>query len=145
MSCFENTAPFVCASAADGTRTTLIAHYTYGKNAAGETLVESVHYTGADDVVVDTSAMKLSAGECPVISPDVEWTKLCDDQGDGTGVEFMCRTITSFDTSGAVIEPVAVSNFELDKITAYVPVGTVGPCPACPPAKALGVLTAWGA
>ena len=144
MSCFENTAPFVCASAADGTRTTLIAHYTYGKNAAGETLVESVHYTGADDVVVDTSAMKLSAGECPVYQPDVEFERLCDIQPDGTFIEFLCRTITSFDTSGVVIDPAQVDYFELDKVTPYTPTGTVGPCPDCAPAIALGVLTAWG-
>lgn len=134
----------VCSTAADGTRKTYFAHYEYGVDAAGASVVAAVRYTDADDVVVDLSASTVVAGACPVYAPDVEFERLCDVQADGTYTELMCRTIVSFDASGAVIEPVQVAYFELDKITPYVPTGTVGPCPDCPPAVAQGVLTTWG-
>ena len=133
----------VCSTAADGTRKTYFAHYEYGVDAAGVNLV-AVRYTDADDVVVDLSAETVVAGACPVYQPDVEFERLCDVQADGTFVEFLCRTITSFDASGAVIDPAQVEYFALDKVTPYVATGTVGPCPECPPATAQGVLTTWG-
>jgi len=135
----------VCATAADGTRTTYTASYEMGVNAAGESILVATRYLDADGTVVDLSAATVTAGACPVFAPDIEFERLCDVQTDGTFVEFLCRTVTSFDAAGAVIDPAQVDYFELDKVTPYVPTGTVGPCPDCPPAVAQGVLTTWGA
>ena len=135
----------VCATNADGVRTTYYAHYEYGVDAAGESILVATRYADADGTVVDLSEFKVTAGACPVYQPDVEFERLCDVQPDGTFIEFLCRTITSFDTSGAVIDPAQVDYFELDKVTTYVPTGEVKECPDCPPAVAQGVLTTWGA
>lgn len=135
----------VCATAADGTRTTHVAHYEYGTDAAGNTILAATRYTDADGTPVDLSAAKVTAGACPIMQPHVDFERLCDVQADGTFVEFLCRTITSFDAAGAPVDPAQVDYFELDKVTTYVPTGTVGPCPDCPPAVAQGVLTTWGA
>lgn len=135
----------VCSTDPAGVRTTYFAHFEYGVDASGESILVATRYADAEGVVVDLSANVVSAGACPVYQPDVEFERLCDVQADGTFIEFLCRTITSFDTSGAVIDPAQVDYFELDKVTPYVPTGTVGPCPDCPPAVAQGVLTAWGA
>lgn len=135
----------VCATDADGVRTTFLAHYEYGVDAAGDSILVATRYTDASGAVQDLSASTVTAGACPVYQPDVEFERLCDVQADGTFVEFLCRTITSFDTSGVVVDPAQVAYFDLDKVTPYVPTGTVGPCPDCPPATAQGVLTTWGA
>lgn len=135
----------VCSTAADGTRTPYFAHYEYGADASGESILVATRYADAEGNVVDLSTETVTAGACPVYQPDVEFSRLCDVQTDGTFVEFLCRTITSFDASGTVIDPAKVDYFELDKVTPYVPTGTVGPCPDCPPAEAQGVLTTWGA
>ena len=135
----------VCATNAEGVRTTFFAHYEYGADAAGNSVLVATRYADAAGVIQDLAEFKVTAGACPVYSPDVEFERLCDVQADGTFTEFLCRTITSFDTSGVVIDPAKVDYFELDKVTVYAPTGTVGPCPDCPPATAQGVLTAWGA
>lgn len=132
----------VCATAADGSRETYFAHYQYAEGAAQ--LEVAVTYTGADNVPVDLSAFTVVPGACPVFQPDVEYERLCDVQANGTFTEFFCRTVVSFDASGLPVDPVQVDYFALDKITPYVPTGTVGPCPDCPPATASGVLTTWG-
>lgn len=134
----------VCATDADGNRQTYFAHYEYGVDALGKSVLAATRYAEADGSPVDLSAFTVSAGECPVYQPDVEFERLCDVQADGTFTEFLCRTIVSFDAAGQVIDPVAVAYFELDKVTEYVPTGTVGPCPDCPPAEVQGVLTSWG-
>lgn len=145
MLCKDFNCAEVCATDADGVRTTLIAHYEYGQDANGVAVLTATRYADAAGVPVDTAAMKVSAGACPIISPDVEWQKLCDVDADDVSTEFMCQVITSFDAAGKAIVPPVTAYYELDKVTPYVPAGTVGPCPDCPPAEALGVLTAWGA
>lgn len=142
--CRDFTTAEVCAADAAGVRTTLIAHYEYGSDAAGNSILVATRYTDTAGVPVDTAAMTLTGGACPVASPDVEWERLCDIEAGGDFTEFMCRTITSFDTTGAPVEPGLVEYFELDKVTPYVPAGDIGPCPECPPAVAAGVLTTWG-
>lgn len=134
----------VCSTDASGVRATFFVHYEYGNDASGSSVLVATRYTDAAGVVVNLSKSKVTAGACPVYQPDVEFERLCDVQADGTFVEFLCRTITSFDTSGVVIDPAQVAYFELDKVTVYVPTGVVGPCPDCPPAVAQGVLTSWG-
>ena len=141
----------VCATAADGTRTTYVAHYEYGLGVRDETtgiaptVLVATRYANADGSPVDLDASTVTAGACPVYQPDIEFERLCDVLPDGNFTEFLCRTITSFDAAGAVIDPAQITYFELDKVTPYTPVGTVGPCPDCPPAVAQGVLTSWGA
>lgn len=135
----------VCSTAADGTRKTYLAHYEYGSDIDGNSIISAVRYTDADGVAVDLSDSLVTASACPVFSPDVEFEKFCDVQTDGTAVEFICRTITSFDASGEVVDPSIVTYLDLDKVTPYSPTGTVGPCSDCLPAAAQGVLTTWGA
>lgn len=135
----------VCATAADGTAQTLIAHYEYGSDDTGATILVSTRYADAAGVPVDTAALTVTAGACPVAQPSVEFEQLCDVAANGTSTQFMCRVITSFDSSGAPVVPAQVDYFELDKVTPYVVAGTVGDCPECLPATAQGVLTTWGA
>lgn len=122
---------------------TLIAHYEYGVNGTGDTILVATRYTNAAGVPVDTAAGTVTAGACAITPPDVEYSKLCDVQADGSVVEFFRRTITSFDSTGEA--SVVVTDFELDKVTEYTVAGTVAACNEdCDPATALGVLTTWG-
>ncbi len=83
MKCKELSTVFVCYN--DGTPyQTLVAHYEYGTNAAGNTILVSTRYTDSAGTPVDTSGGTVTAGACAVASPDVEWEKLCDVQADGT-------------------------------------------------------------
>lgn len=143
--CKENDPIIGCHTDADGNRVNVVIHYEYGSNPAGDSLLSAVRITDVLGVPIATATGEnTTAGACPVAQPDVEWEQLCDVQEDGTVVPFMCQVITSFDSNGAVIVPSVATNYELDKVTPYTPTGTVGACPACPPATAEGLLTAWG-
>lgn len=138
-----NTAPvLVCYTAPDGAKTTLIEHIIYENGAAIGQAYTTVNDT---ETVFDVSAGTITGGACPVIPPDVEWKELCDVQADGSYTPFVCRVITSFDANCEVIDPVVTDYFELDKITAYTPTGTVGECPDCQPTGSLGTITDWSA
>lgn len=140
--CTQMSTAEVCYN--DGTSNqTLIAHYEYGTDADGFTILVATRYTDASGTPVDTAAGTVTAGACALTPPDVEWEKLCDVQADGTIVEFFRRSITSFDSTGT--PTVVVTDWELDKVTEYTPAGTVGVCNEdCDPATALGTLTSWG-
>lgn len=106
-------------------KTTLIEHVIYENGVAiGQA------FTTIDDTetIFDISGGTVSGGACPLLSPDVEWVKLCDLDANGDVVEFRRRSITSFDANGAVIVPVAVADFALDKVTPYVVAGTIVAC-----------------
>lgn len=92
-------------------------------------------------LITDVAPITYASGTCPVSPPDVEWEPLCDLLADGSVVPFIRRSITTFDASGAVIDPVQVSDFALDKITPYVVAGTVGTCPTCPDEAPIGLVT----
>lgn len=141
IKCKELSTALVCFN--NGTANeTLVAHYEYGANATGGTILVSTRYTNAAGIPVDTSTGTVSAGACAVPLPDVEWEKLCDVNA-GVATEFFRRSITTFDSVGTAT--VTVTNWQLDKVTAYTPTGTVGACNQdCDPATALGVLTTWG-
>ena len=125
------------------TNTTLVAHYEYGVDADDATILVATRFTDAAGVPVDTAAGTVTAGACALTPPDVEYSKLCDVQADGTIVEFFRRTITSFDSTGEASTD--VTDFELDKVTEYTVAGDVAACNEdCDPATALGVLTTWG-
>lgn len=126
-----------CFTDDNGVPSSVYANTVYDANGA----VIAMYYTNTSGVVVDTSVGTVSAGACAVAQPDVEWEKLCDVQTDGTIVEFMRRSITRFDASGAVIDPVEVADFETNKITTYTVSGTVGDCDTCPVQAPLGLIT----
>ena len=128
----------------DGTANqTLVAHYEYGVNGEGKTILVATRYTNAAGVPVDTSAGTVTAGACALTPPDVEYDKLCDVQADGSIVEFFRRTITSFDSIGTATT--VVTDFELDKVTEYTVTGDVAACNQdCDPATAQGVVATWG-
>ena len=142
MSCLDQTTNPVCITAADGTKASGVAHYSYDSTGV---LVRTV-ITDAEGTALDTAGSTVSAGSCPIPAPDVEWTTQCDKQADGTVVMFTCQVITSFDDAGAPIVPALVANYEIDKVTPYTPTGTVGDCSEdCPPVAPVGVVTAWDA
>lgn len=159
MQCTAMTTALVCytqpgADPADPvTRTTLVAHYEYGQDAAGATILVATRYTDPDGTPVDTSTGTVVAGACQLSAPDVEWELLCDFvAGDPAAApptndvttQFFRRSVTVFDANNDV-ESVTVADFELDKVTAYVVEGEVVACnQECEPATALGVLTTWG-
>lgn len=142
MKCSSFTTAPVCYN--DGaTNRTLIAHYEYATDSVGAAILYRTRYTEADGTVVDTSAGTVVAGACALIPPDVEFESLCDVQTDGSIVEFFRRSITTFDSVGDAT--VTVTDWELDKVTAYVPAGDVVACNAdCDPVIAQGVSTSWG-
>lgn len=141
IKCKELSTSLVCFNNGT-TNETLVAHYEYGANAAGNTILVSTRYTNAAGVPVDTALGTVAAGACAVPLPDVEWEKLCDVTA-GVATEFFRRSITSFSSTG--VATVTVTDWELDKVTAYVAAGTVGACNQdCDPVTAVGVLTTWG-
>lgn len=126
-----------CFTDGAGVPASVFANTVYDANGA----IIAMYYTDAAGAVVDTSVGTVTAGACPVAQPDVEWEPLCDVQADGTVVQFIRRSITSFGADGAVIDPVQVDDFETDKVTAYTATGTVGDCSTCPDATPLGLIT----
>lgn len=144
MACTELDPIVGCHKDADGNLINVVIHYEYGKNAAGDAVQPKAYITDVEGAAVaGATAENTTAGACPVAQPDVEWEQLCDLQEDGTSIPFMCQVITSFDATGAAIVPPATANYELDKVTIYVPTGTVGTCPNCPPAGEGGLQTEW--
>lgn len=141
QSCLETRPIPVCFTAADGTKQSLVGHIVYeGAKPIG------VAYTTADDpeTIIDITGGTITSGACPVPSPDVEWDILCDKQKDGSVVNFICRTVTSFDAACQPIDPVQADYFELDKVTPYEPTGIVGDCEIdCPVVGSLGTITDW--
>lgn len=145
MNCKELATAEVCFDNGAGVLQSLVAHYEYGLNAAGNTILVSTIFADAAGVPVDTSAGTVTVGACATASPSIDWEQLCDVQADGSVVEFMCQVVTSFDANGAVIVPSVATNYELDKVTPYTPTGTIGACGQdCDAAIAQGVLTTWG-
>ena len=144
MDCKELTTAMVCYTPAAGLPQTLVAHYEYRQDAAGNTVLHATRYTDAAGVVIDTSTGTVAAGACALIPPDVEWDTLCDvDTTTGEVTEFIRRSITSFNAAGTPTTTTA--DFGLDKVTPYTPTGTVGACSQdCDPTTPVGLVTTWG-
>jgi len=144
MECKQLATAEVCYNNGFGVPITLIAHYEYRDNALGNAVIHATRYTTPDGAPVDTTNGTVSAGACAVIPPDVEWETLCDvNATTGAVTEFFRRSITSFDGLG--VPTVVVTDWELDKVTAYVPAGTVTKCNEdCDPVAPVGVVTTWG-
>lgn len=145
IACRQLATAEVCYTDGAGVRQTLVAHYEYREAPSGATILHATRYTTAAGVPVDTSAGTVVVGACPVGTPDVEWELLCDTDAAGVTTQFFRRSITSFDANGAVIVPVAVTNWALDKITPYVVAGVVTACPDdCDVVAPVGLVITWG-
>ena len=143
MDCKQLTTAQVCYTPASGLPQTLIAHYEYRDNAAGATVLYATRYTDAAGVPVDTSGGTVSAGACALLPADVEWQQLCDVSAAGVVTEFIRRSITTFDAAG--VPTTTTADFELDKVTAYVPAGTVSACGTdCDVVAPVGLVSTWG-
>ena len=144
MSACINTAPVVvCFTAGDGTKQSLIEHIIY--NADGISIGQAFTTASDTETIIDVSGGTVTAGACPVPSPDVEWSTKCDDvNSDGTDlVPFACQVVTSFGADCLPIVPSVVATYELDKITPYTVVGDVlEECP-CALVSSLGTITDW--
>ena len=133
----------------DGTTSqTLIAHYAYGEDANGASVLVATRYTDAAGVVFDTSLGTVTAGACVVEAPipaTVTQKTLCDVQTDGSVVEFCRTTVIVFNNDGSVDER-EVTDYDLGGTVEYTVTGTVEDCKeqSCEPAVAQGVLLAWG-
>ena len=125
-----------------GAKTTLIQHVIYENGVSIGQAYTTVENT---ETIFNISDGIVTGGSCPIISPDVEWEKLCDLQANGSIVEFFRRSVTSFDANGAVVVPVAVADFALDKVTAYVVTGVVTTCNEdCDLVGSVGTIATWG-
>lgn len=143
MNCKLITTAEVCYTPEVGLPQTLIAHYEYRDNATGGTVLHATRYTDAEGTPVDTSAGTVSAGSCAVLPADVEWQQLCDVSAAGVVTEFIRRSITTFNAAG--VPTTTTADFQLDKVTAYVPSGTVSACGTdCDVVAPVGLVSTWG-
>lgn len=143
MQCKDLSTALVCFVPEVGPPQTLVAHYEYRSNNLGGTVLHAVRYTDAAGVVVNTVGGTVTAGACALTPPDVEFEQLCDLSAAGVVTEFIRRSITSFDASGN--PTTSVADFGLDKVTPYVPTGTVVACERdCDVVAPVGLVNAWG-
>lgn len=152
MKCKELATALVCYN--DGTTDqTLVAHYEYGTDASGNTILVATRYTDSAGTPVDTSGGTVSAGQCvaDAVFPDVvERDFICkrDVQPDGTFIEFYERqtTTTTYTAAGAVDTITSVvDDVETDGETAYTLTGTRSDCvDDCVASTPQGVLNSWG-
>ena len=146
-SCLNYATAEVCYN--DGTdNQTLIAHYSYGTDADGDSVLVATRFTDAAGVVVDTSTGTVTAGACIVeamIPATVTQKTLCDVQDDDSIVEFCRTTVITFNDDGSVASR-NVTDYDLGGVTEYTVTGSVEDCKdqGCEPSVAAGVLTSWG-
>lgn len=130
----------VCFTAADGTRTSLLEHVLYENSVA----IGQVFTSPTDtETPIDVSTGTITAGACPIFSPDIELDDFCDALTDGSMIPFLRQTVTYFDPNGLVIAPMIITDYELDGITPYTVVGTVQDDCGCEPKGSLGTVTDW--
>lgn len=134
--CYNNSAVAGCYTGGASPQSVVI-HYTYDN--AGAPAVHITDLAGAP--IAGATALNTSVGTCALAPATVEQNELCDVQADGSSVQFIRRTITTFDASG--VPTVTVADFELDYVTAYTVTGDVGNCPTCAELAARGLQTAW--
>lgn len=134
--CRSTTSVLACYD--DGATKTTIQHVTVF-NALGVAI--AAYYADDAGTIIDTGAGTVVLGACAITPPDVESVVLCDMQPDGSSIEFVRRTITAFDASGAVTS-VTVTDWAMDQTTAYVVTGFATTCSDCPvDATPLGLIT----
>lgn len=151
--CKELTTVLACFDDGAGTLQTVVAHYEYGQNAAGNTILVATRYTDSEGNPIDTSAGTVTVGECAVdqvIPNSVDREFICkrDVQADGTFTEFYERqtTTTTFNADGTVnTVTTVVEDVATDGETAYTLTGTRSDCvDDCPASTAQGLQTTWG-
>ena len=146
-SCLNYSTAEVCFN--DGTTSqTLVAHYSYGTNADGESVLVATRFSDAAGVVIDTSAGTVTAGACAMeamIPATVTQKTLCDVQADNSIVEFCRTTVVTFNDDGSVASR-NVTDYDLGGVTEYTVTGSVEDCKdqGCEPAVSQGVLLDWG-
>lgn len=131
----------------DGTTNqTLVAHYSYGTDVNGESVLVATRFSDAAGVVIDTSAGTVTAGSCPVeamIPATVTQKTLCDVQTDNSIVEFCRTTVITFNDDGSVASR-NVTDYDLGGVTEYTVTGSVEDCKENCISEAQGVLLDWG-
>jgi hypothetical protein len=142
--CSDMTAVAGCLTTAAGVASNIVIHYEYRIAANGNRTLHATRYSNAAGVAITPAGTDVvTAGSCPIAPPDVEWEKLCDKSAAGIVTEFFRRTITTWNASG--VASVAVTNWALDQVTAYVATGTVGACDQdCDAVAPVGLVTSWG-
>jgi hypothetical protein len=144
MDCKELSAVVGCLSVAGVPNRTVVIHYEYGPGGSGYATLLATRYTTVDGTPITLAAGEtVAAGACPVAAPDIEWVQMCDVQADGTVIEYFDRIVTTFDA--AANPTVVVTQWEMDKVTAYAVTGTVGACdPDCDVLAPVGLVSTWG-
>jgi hypothetical protein len=142
--CFAMEVTPGCLTTAAGTKETVSIHYEYRASAAGNPVIHAVRYTNAAGTpIILAVGDTVIPGACPVSPPDVEWERLCDVSVAGVVTEFFRRSITVWDAAG--VPTVTVTDWQLDKVTAYAPAGTVTECNLdCDVVAPVGLVTTWG-
>lgn len=135
--CLNNTAVLGCYSDGTNPPQSVVIHYAYDNEGAPATYITDL--SGA--IIAAATVANTTPGACALPTPDVEWIELCDEQADGTSIQFMRRSITTFDGLG--VATVVTDDFALDHTTPYTVTGTAGKCPTCPELTARGLQTAW--
>lgn len=136
--CFNNAAIAGCYTGG-ASPVSVVIHYTYDNQGA-----PAVRITDASGApIAGATLANTTVGACALSPAIVEQNELCDVQADGSSVQFVRRTITSFDASG--VPTVTVTDWALDYVTAYTVTGTVSQCPTCNPLDAgqRGIQAAW--
>lgn len=133
-----------CLTTAAGVATTVNIHYEYRDNAAGNAVLHATRYTNAAGVpVVPAGTDVITAGACAISPPDVEFEILCDKLTDGTIIDFVRRTVTTFSATGA--PTTVIANFGMDYLTPYTLQGGAVACNQdCDAVAPVGLVTTWG-
>ena len=86
MNCKDNQPQAVCLRSADGSKTSALAHYEYGDNTEGRTIISATRFTDASgDLLFNPADYEdITIGACPsnlVCAESQEWTYGVDNTG----------------------------------------------------------------
>lgn len=145
--CSEVSTVIGCQTTTAGVQTSVVIHYEYRVATSGARTLHATRYTNPAGVpIVLAVGDVVTAGQCVAVvvpPPDVEILVMCDTQANGTIVEFVRRTLTSFTVGG--VPTTVVSDLTADFSTPYVSTGTVGLCDSgCDAVAPVGLVTTWG-
>lgn len=113
-----------------GQQTGVVIHYEYGKNAAGAVILHKTRYTDAAGVPIAlTVDQTVTAGVCQPVTTDVEWVMMSDDDDGDPSTDpilFLRKSVTVTGSLNGTVISETVEDYELDMVTPYTVVGTVG-------------------
>lgn len=153
MKCKELATALVCFNDGAGNLQSLVAHYEYGTNASGATILVATRYTDSEGTPVSTAGGTVTVGPCvaeQIIPDSVDREFICkrDVRPDGTFTEFYERqtTTTTFNANGTVnTVTTVVDDVETDGESAYSVTGTRSDCvDDCTGDTAQGLVNSWG-